>query len=366
MKKILFATLCAAMTLVGCGGNAPKSEIRMGDLSEFDSLSYAMGANYALGISAQMSHIPFDTEVLDKALKKALLGKEMMSRTEADKLLREYFSYEKAGKRSQEIALKRAQADSLRWANGDSTEVEYGPAPEMFENDKECKEISEAFGTDIGCALRNFDLPLQVSWVLQAMEDVRSDASKMERDEVITYLDYYFRDVMPKRNAEASEAWLEKIAGKRGVEKTESGLLYRIDKAGDPYLKPEPRDMVKVHYTGRLRSGRVFDSSIFENRPKEQQEMLKQYYPDTYNENNPAEFQLNQVIQGWTEGMQLVGKGGKITLWIPSELAYGARGTQNIAPNEALEFEVELIDVTRYVPPVIGADPEDTTVEDAE
>ena len=119
--------------------------------------------------------------------------------------------------------------------------------------------------------------------------------------------------------------------------------------------------MVKVHYTGRLRSGRVFDSSIFENRPKEQQEMMKQYYPDTYNENNPVEFQLNQVIKGWTEGMQLVGKGGKIKLWIPSELAYGESGTRNIAPNQALEFEVELLDVTPYVPPVVGNETTETT-----
>ena len=361
MKKTLFATLGAALMLVGCGRNSAEQGIRMGDLSKFDSLSYAMGANYGLGISAQMGHIPFDTEAMDKAIEKAMLGNEMMSRTEADKLLRVYFSYEKAGKRSQEIALKRAQADSLRLASGDSTEVEYGPAPEMFEDEKERKEISEAFGTDIGCALREFEFPLQISWVLEALKDVRKDEPKMDRDEVIGYLDHYFRVEMPQNNAEASEKWLQKIARKSGVKKTESGLLYKVVKAGDQNIKPQPLDMVKVHYTGRLRSGRVFDSSIFENRPKEQQEMMKQYYPDTYNENNPVEFQLNQVIKGWTVGMQLVGKGGKIKLWIPSELAYGESGTRNIAPNQALEFEVELLDVTPYVPPVVGNETTETT-----
>ena len=197
--------------------------------------------------------------------------------------------------------------------------------------------------------------------MLEALKDVRKDEPKMDRDEVIGYLDHYFRVEMPQNNAEASEKWLQKIARKSGVKKTESGLLYKVVKAGDQNIKPQPLDMVKVHYTGRLRSGRVFDSSIFENRPKEQQEMMKQYYPDTYNENNPVEFQLNQVIKGWTEGMQLVGKGGKIKLWIPSELAYGESGTRNIAPNQALEFEVELLDVTPYVPPVVGNETTETT-----
>ena len=112
------------------------------------------------------------------------------------------------------------------------------------------------------------------------------------------------------------------------------------------------RDVVKVHYTGRTREGKVFDSSLFKNRPKEQQEMMKERDPEGYDKDEPVEFPLNRVIKGWTEGMQLVGKGGKITLWIPAELAYGPRGAgRDIGPNEALEFEVELIDVTPYEKP---------------
>ena len=80
--------------------------------------------------------------------------------------------------------------------------------------------------------------------------------------------------------------------------------------------------------------------------------MRKQQMPDSYDKNEPVEFPLNRVIAGWTEGLQLVGKGGKITLWIPAELACGSRGAgRNIGPNEALEFEVELVDVTPFEEP---------------
>ena len=76
--------------------------------------------------------------------------------------------------------------------------------------------------------------------------------------------------------------------------------------------------------------------------------MIKTYQPDQVNKDNPIEFPLNRVIKGWTEGMKLVGKGGRITLWIPSELAYGEYGSgQNIGPNQALRFDVELLEVIK-------------------
>ena len=84
--------------------------------------------------------------------------------------------------------------------------------------------------------------------------------------------------------------------------------------------------MVLVNYEGKTADGNVFDSS--------------------YERNEPISFPLNRVIKGWTEGMKLVGVGGQITLWIPSELGYGERGAgDNIGPNQALEFKVELLEV---------------------
>ena len=107
--------------------------------------------------------------------------------------------------------------------------------------------------------------------------------------------------------------------------KTESGLKYRVLREGDG-AKPKATDKVRVHYHGWLDDGKVFDSS--------------------YKRGQDITFGLNQVIKGWTEGMQLVGKGGMIELEIPSALGYGARGAPGaIPPNATLHFLVELLDV---------------------
>ncbi len=107
--------------------------------------------------------------------------------------------------------------------------------------------------------------------------------------------------------------------------KTASGLQYRVLRNGAG-KKPTAANRVKVNYHGWLDSGKVFDSS--------------------YQRNEPIAFGLNQVIKGWTEGMQLVGEGGMIELQIPSNLGYGAGGAgSDIPPNATLHFLVELLQV---------------------
>ena len=109
---------------------------------------------------------------------------------------------------------------------------------------------------------------------------------------------------------------------------------------------------MSVHYKGTTRDGNVFDASRYADLPADKQEMRKRFNPEGYDKDEPVQFPLNRVIPGWTEGMKLVGKGGKITLWIPAELAYGARPqSREIGANEALRFDVELVDVEPYVAP---------------
>ena len=128
-------------------------------------------------------------------------------------------------------------------------------------------------------------------------------------------------------NASAGKAFLEANGKLEGVKITASGLQYKVITAGkEDGKRPGPRSKVTVNYEGRHLDGTVFDSS--------------------YKRNKPIEFRLNQVIKGWTEGLQLMTEGAKYQLFIPAQLAYGARGAGGaIGPAETLIFDVELLKV---------------------
>ncbi|MBP3227739.1 MAG: FKBP-type peptidyl-prolyl cis-trans isomerase [Bacteroidaceae bacterium] len=128
-----------------------------------------------------------------------------------------------------------------------------------------------------------------------------------------------------KAARQAGEDFLAANAKKEGVTVTESGLQYVVLQEGTG-AKPTAAQTVRCHYEGRLIDGTVFDSS--------------------YRRGVPAEFPLNGVISGWTEGLQLMGEGAKFRFFIPYDLAYGARGAGgSIPPYAALVFDVELIKV---------------------
>ena len=121
------------------------------------------------------------------------------------------------------------------------------------------------------------------------------------------------------------QEYLKSNAAKEGVQVTESGLQYMVITEADG-AKPKAEDEVTVHYRGTLIDGTEFDSS--------------------YSRNSPATFTLNQVIPGWTEGVQLMSVGSKYQFVIPYELGYGERGAGgSIGPFETLIFEVELIEI---------------------
>src|SRR5436309_1253990 len=123
------------------------------------------------------------------------------------------------------------------------------------------------------------------------------------------------------------QAFLDKAAVEKGATKTASGLIVTTIKPGND-TSPKPTDKVKVHYTGTLVDGTVFDSSV--------------------QRNEPATFQLNGVIPCWTEGMQLMKVGGKSKFVCPATLAYGDRGAPpKIKPGATLVFDVELLEILK-------------------
>ena len=130
-----------------------------------------------------------------------------------------------------------------------------------------------------------------------------------------------------KDNKTLGREFMEQNAQNDSVVQTKSGMQYIVVKEGNG-AKPGPEDTVTVHYTGKLIDGTVFDSSV--------------------ERGEPATFPLNQVIPGWTEGLQLMSEGSEYRLFIPSELAYGSKGAgDQILPNSTLIFDVQLIKVTK-------------------
>lgn len=142
-------------------------------------------------------------------------------------------------------------------------------------------------------------------------------------------------DAAAKIASEAAKAFFAENKTKPGIIELPSGIQYKILKEGTGAF-PVETDKVTVHYKGTLLDGTVFDSSI--------------------DRGEPVTFPLNQVIKGWTEGMQKCKQGGKIQLFIPSELAYGDKATGPIPGGSALIFEVELLKIEAATPEAAPAD----------
>lgn len=159
---------------------------------------------------------------------------------------------------------------------------------------------------------------------------LKGQKTQLSQEQAAQLLQAYAQKQMTARSAEnkkLGDAFLAENKGKTGVKTTESGLQYLVEKEGTG-AKPTATDRVKVHYTGRLLDGKVFDSSVERGQP--------------------AEFGVNEVIKGWTEALQLMPVGSKWKLFIPAELAYGDRGAgADIKPGATLVFDVELLDIVK-------------------
>ncbi|WP_455080625.1 FKBP-type peptidyl-prolyl cis-trans isomerase [Prevotella melaninogenica] len=198
-------------------------------------------------------------------------------------------------------------------------------------------KLSYALGIGIGSQLAGMGAKeLNIDDFAQAIKDVISGSElKVDNAEAQTLVQNFFQEQEAKQQAAAAEAGkVAKAAGeaflaengkKDGVVTLPSGLQYQVLKEGNG-KKPSATDQVVCHYEGTLIDGTVFDSS--------------------YQRNQPATFGLNQVIAGWTEGVQLMQEGAKYRFFIPYNLAYGERGAGvQIPPFAALVFDVELIEV---------------------
>lgn len=198
---------------------------------------------------------------------------------------------------------------------------------------------SYAVGASIGTNLmkdfetQGVDSSFDKSLVIAGLADaIENGETKIEQEDAQALIQSFFDRLNEQRankNLSVGETFLAENGSKEGVVTTESGLQYIVLKEGEGD-KPTLSDQVKVHYTGKLLNGDVFDSS--------------------FERNEPVTFYVRSVIPGWTEALQLMSPGAEYKLFIPSALAYGEQGGprgSNIGPNEVLIFDVKLIDVIK-------------------
>lgn len=196
--------------------------------------------------------------------------------------------------------------------------------------------VSYMIGMDIGQSLADQDMDLNIDVLIEAINASYSGESlRMSQEEALEVRNEFMqarqaemeqqRDRDATRNLEEGQAFLAQNRERDDVVETESGLQYRVIEQGDG-ASPGAEDVVTVHYRGTLLNGTQFDSS--------------------FDRGEPATFALNQVIPGWTEGVQLMQEGSRFEFFIPADLAYGEMGRPGpIGPNSTLIFEVELIEV---------------------
>ena len=192
--------------------------------------------------------------------------------------------------------------------------------------------VSYAIGSNIAQNLKSQGLDnVNMAAMTKAMEDVlKNQAPAIDAQKANAVIQKYFQALQSKKyegNKGAGAKFLAENKSKNGVFTTASGLQYQILKAGDG-PKPLATDKVKVHYHGTTIDGQVFDSSV--------------------DRGEPISFQLNGLIQGWIEGIQLMPVGSKWKFFLPYNLAYGESGSgQKIPPYSALIFDVELLAIEK-------------------
>lgn len=311
-----------------------------------DKRSYAMGINLGLGANLNFGDLKLNIDDVKKYLVTFYLAGEVDSEERMQNSQNfQMYMYS--------MLMPYMQAKYQREAFEEGGVTEGKPElPELFNEQFTKENVTRMIGSEYGASMIDVD-NFNFGWFFKGFNDALTVESaeainseegfnsifaitlqelQAEIQKISIEIQQKGRERYEKKmaaNLEESKAWLAEIEKEEGVQKSESGLLYRVERKGDGAYPTADDDVVEVHYKGTIRTGEAFDSS--------------------YERDETIEFPLNRVIKGWTEGLKYINEGGKITLWIPSELAYNMNPPMGsiIEPNMALKFEVELFKVTK-------------------
>ena len=191
------------------------------------------------------------------------------------------------------------------------------------------EKVAYSIGANLGGGLKQQQVDLDIDYIIKGFEDAMAGEELLltpeEMQEAVGMYQQQLAQEAGQRNRDAGEEFLAANQVREEVVTLPSGLQYEVVEAGDG-PKPGPTDRVTVHYRGTLVDGTQFDSS--------------------YDRGQPATFRLDQVIPGWSEGLQLMSEGATYKLFIPGDLAYGPNPPPGpIGPDATLIFTVELLDI---------------------
>ncbi len=289
MKKMILSAAFVAATacLASCGGQAPKANLK----TDVDTLSYMMGISNTQGLDMYISQqFGVDSTHMADFIKGVKEGINNVSEGEIAYMAGVQIGKQVSGDMFDRISQSIFSGDSTQSLNKENLLAGFITALEK----KNKVSVEEAS-----------------TYVQANVEIIKEKSTKKKWG----------------ANKEAGEKFLAENAKKEGVVTTESGLQYKVIKAGKGAI-PTKKSKVKVHYKGTLIDGTQFDSS--------------------YDRKEPVTFGVTEVIKGWTEALQLMPVGSKWELYIPQDLAYGKRETgEHIKPYSALIFEVELIGIEK-------------------
>lgn len=289
MKKLVFsfATLfisCTILFSTSCTAQAPKVSLK----TEIDSLSYAMGVNYTQGIEQLFTQM----EIPEENYADFVLGVLEVSNSNVNN----------TKTKARLLGMQIASQTSIQWMPQFTSHV--------FGSDSTKSLNKDDFYAGFIASITKKDLKIDPAIAEQLSNTIMENIQNQTKE---------------KAKAENVE-WLEKNKSNDGVVVLPSGLQYKILSEGTGE-KPAATDTVVVHYTGKNIHGEQFDSTA---------------------DRDPAEFPLNGVIAGWTEGIQLMSPGAKYMLYVPYDLAYGEQArSAEIGPFSTLIFEVELLEVKK-------------------